>query len=200
MSEGLAIVILAAGRATRFGGGKLDREVAGKRLGRWVIDAALTLDSAPPTIVIGDPPPQFALDAAKEESARLLANPHADRGLGTSVALAADHAARAEAGSLLVLLADMPLVSPGTLRALAAARESPAAVRHGDGRAGIPACFPASWFDRLRSLAGERGAAGLLREAGGLRLVDVPPRELCDVDRPADLKSLEEALRARGAG
>ena len=39
----LAIALLAAGGATRFGGGKLDAQCAGKPLGQWALDAARTV-------------------------------------------------------------------------------------------------------------------------------------------------------------
>jgi len=55
MSGGLAIAILAAGGATRFGGGKLDAELLGKPLGRHALDAALALGI--PKIVVGRPIP-----------------------------------------------------------------------------------------------------------------------------------------------
>ena len=40
MAEPL-VAVLAAGRGTRFGGGKLEAMCAGRPLGRWILDAVV---------------------------------------------------------------------------------------------------------------------------------------------------------------
>jgi len=183
----LAIALLAAGKASRFGGGKLDANLRGKRLGRHALDAAVALDQGPVLVVTGDPVPAFATEAGA--LAEVLPNPRASEGLGTSVADAARQAAEEGSLALLLLAADMPLVSEHTLRRLvdACAPGIPSAVRHTDGHPGIPACFPREWFEALQGLDGDRGAGALLRRADGMRTIAVPDRELADVDRPDDL-------------
>jgi molybdenum cofactor cytidylyltransferase len=189
MSAPLAIAILAAGKAARFGGGKLDADVAGKLLGSYAVEAARPLGV--PKIVVGRPAPEFANEAMALGEARLLKNKRADEGLGTSVALAALQALAARADALLLLAADMPLVTTATLRKLvdAVAPEKPAAVAYPDGSAGIPACFPADWFAALAALEGDKGAGALLRETD-VTLVEVPHEELADVDTAEDLATL----------
>ncbi|HSG33346.1 MAG TPA: NTP transferase domain-containing protein [Sphingomonadaceae bacterium] len=195
MKHKLAIAILAAGKADRFGGGKLDANLAGKRLGSYAVEAALPLGL--PKIVVACPPPEFASEALACGEAQLLRNKRADEGLGTSVALAAMQASAAGAEALLLLLADMPQVSSGTLSKLVenCSPERPAAVEHHDGRAGIPACFPADWFPRLAGLTHDHGAGGLLNEATNVALVRVDPSELVDIDTQADLSALETRHR-----
>lgn len=185
MSGPLAIAILAAGAARRFGGGKLDAELHGKPLGQHALAAAHTLDAGPVWVVVGDPVPAFAAGAD------LLVNPHASAGLGTSVALAARRAAESGSAALLLLAADMPRVSPATLRRLVdvCAPGKPSAVLHPDGHPGIPACFPRDWFEALQGLTGDKGAGALLRRADA-RGIAVPAAEFADVDRPGDLAAL----------
>jgi CTP:molybdopterin cytidylyltransferase MocA len=178
--SGLAIAILAAGGATRFGGGKLDALLAGKALGRWALDAALAVAHERLALVVAEPAPVFA----REAGCKLLVNDRAAEGLGTSAALAARWAAGSDA--LLVVLADMPLVTAATLAKLAAAG-GPAAASYPGGKPGAPACFPAALFPALESLSGDAGAARVLRGLPGVTLVEVPPHELRDVDRPEDL-------------
>ncbi|MBS1239973.1 MAG: hypothetical protein H6R45_679, partial [Proteobacteria bacterium] len=98
------------------------------------------------------------------------------------VALAAMQASAAGADALLLLAADMPLVTAATLTALAeaVAPGHPAAIAYPDGSAGIPACFPADWFPALAALAGDKGAGALLRDAE-VTLVEAAA-ELRDVD------------------
>ncbi|MBO9498016.1 MAG: NTP transferase domain-containing protein [Novosphingobium sp.] len=188
MSGGLAIAVLAAGSASRFGGGKLDADLNGRPLGHYAVAAAQALGR--PKIVVGKPIPDFASEALALGEATLLRNKRAGEGMATSVALAAMQAAAAGADALLLLAADMPLVRAETLAALVAATGTrPAAVLHPDGHPGIPACFPPGWYPRLAALEGDRGAGALLRDAQ-VTLVEVAPDELRDVDTVADLDSL----------
>ena len=181
----LAIALLAAGGATRFGGGKLDADCAGKPLGRWALEAALAVPHERLAVVVANPVPEFA------SGCELLVNERAAEGLGTSAALAARWAAGSDA--LLIMLADMPLVSPETLGQLVAA-EGPAAVVYPGGKPGAPACFPAALFPALAALAGDSGAAQVLRGLPKVALVETPAVELRDVDRPEDLAAIVALL------
>ncbi|WP_054530492.1 NTP transferase domain-containing protein [Erythrobacter sp. SG61-1L] len=195
MSGHVAIALLAAGSARRFGGGKLDAMLGGKRLGRYALDAALALGRGTPLIVVGPEAAAFALEARAEGLATPIVNPLAQEGLGTSVALAARHAADAGADRLLLLAADMPLVSPATLAALIeACGNAPACVRHADGHPGIPACFPSASFAALAALGGDKGAGALLRTAE-VAVLEVSLRELRDVDTVAELEQLAMETR-----
>ncbi|MFT3966139.1 MAG: NTP transferase domain-containing protein, partial [Sphingobium sp.] len=117
-------------------------------------------------------------------------------GMGTSVALAAAHAACLRAEALILLLADMPLTGAATVRALLAHRPlgQPVAARYPDGRPGVPARFPAQMLDALAGLDEDRGAAGLLRGRADLHLIDMAPGALTDVDDPAGLARAEALL------
>ena len=190
--SGLAVALLAAGGARRFGGGKLDAELSGKPLGRWALETALSLAAERLAVVVAEPPPEFARAGGCE----LLVNPSADEGLGTSAALAARWAAGTASDALLILLADMPLVTPETLRRLAEAGLSgkPAAVAYPGGHPGAPACFPSALFPALEALTGEAGAARVLRGRTDVALVEAAADELRDVDRPEELAELAELL------
>jgi len=190
MSGEPVIAILAAGASRRFGGGKLDAMAGGRRLGDFALETACRFGR--PVLVVAPDTPDFALAAADAGKADLLVNPLAGHGLATSVALAAQRAQIASAGRLLLLLADMPLITAASLHELLdrVTDSAPAAVRHANGRLGIPACFPAGWFARLQALAGDRGAAELLNGSEMTRPVDVPLEELRDIDRPEDLEGL----------
>ena len=184
----LAIAILAAGGATRFGGGKLDADCAGKPLGAWALDAALAVPHQRLAVVVGVSVPEFA------GGCEVLINERAAGGLGTSAALAARWAEGSD--RLLIVLADMPLVSSETLRKLAAAG-GPAAVGYPGGKPGAPACFPATLFPALAALGGDSGAAQVLRGLPNVTLIETPADELRDVDRPADLAEVTAILNAK---
>jgi CTP:molybdopterin cytidylyltransferase MocA len=184
----LAIAILAAGGARRFGGGKVDAMLSGKPLGQWALDAALSVPHERLAVVVGEPAPEFARGCDR------LVNERAAEGLGTSAAVAARWAQGSDA--LLIMLADMPLISPGTLRKLAAA-EGAAAVVYPGNTPGAPARFPAAVFEALEALSGDTGAAQVLRGLADVSLIETPAEELRDVDRPEDLAEVAEFLRAR---
>jgi CTP:molybdopterin cytidylyltransferase MocA len=180
------VAVLAAGRAARFGGGKLEAICAGKPLGRWALDAVEAAGLEPGLIVTGPEGASFA------EGWTSLINPMPEAGLGASLALAARLALTGGRKALLVLLADMPLVTPDYLRELATA-DAPAATRQADGSAGVPALLSPALLARAMKLGGDRGAAALL---GGATLLDAPAGTLRDVDTPEDLAEVERILAA----
>jgi len=152
------------------------------------LDAALAVPHDRLAVVVGDPVPAFALGH------ELLTNERAAQGLGTSAALAARWAAGSEV--LLILLADMPLVSAATLTRLSEAN-GPAAVAYPGNKPGAPASFPAALFGKLEALTADSGAAQVLRGLVNLTLIETPAEELRDVDRPEDLADVAAILAAR---
>ena len=179
-----AVAVLAAGLGARFGGDKLEAICAGKPLGRWAIEAVEAAGLGPRIMVTGPAGASFA------EGWTTLVNPQPEAGLGSSLALAADWA-RGE-DSLLVLLADMPLVTPAYLRELAVS-PAPAATRYPEGHAGVPALLDRKLIEMAGKLSGDRGAGPLLR---GATLLDPPPGMLRDVDTGEDLAEVQRVLAA----
>lgn len=181
------VVVLAAGRGTRFGGDKLEAPCAGKPLGRWVLDAVAEAGLSPGTVVTGPEGVSFADDWQQ------LINPAPQQGLGSSLALAARDALEQGEQALLVLLADMPLIPPAYLRELAEAA-APTATRQADGRPGVPAVLDRALLKAAAALAGDRGAGPLL---SGATTLDAPQGALRDVDTAEDLAAAERQLLAR---
>ena len=138
-------------------------------------------------------------------------------GMGDSIAAAVR--ATSDAAGWLVLPADLPLVEPATLRrvarALCAPSPSPAdpdvpagLAAHAvqpvhDGRRGHPVAFSAACRDDLLRLAGEFGAAPVLRRlrAAG-RVTELAIDDVgivTDIDTLADLAAAEALLLSRVA-
>jgi len=187
------VALLAAGRATRFGGGKVDAHCAGKRLALWVIDAAQEAGLSPGICVTGPDAPRFLSEALGWQQ---VVNASPEDGLAGSLAAAAREAQGRGACALLMVLADMPLVTPALLRSIAA-QTGPAAIDHGGGRPGVPALLPAEMFASLLAIRGDRGASALLATRPDLVLVQPPAGALLDVDTAADLARAEALLIAR---
>lgn len=188
------VAVLAAGLASRFGGGKLDADLGGKPLGQWALDAVVAAGLEPGLIVVGPQVPAFA-DAAHGWA--LLPNTAPEAGLGTSVALAVREAEALDL-DVLLLLADMPLLDPAHLKRLRQSAAN-AATAWPDGRLGVPALICRKDLCGFRDLAGERGAGPLLAKLHDLETVSAPPGMLADVDRPEDLAQVQRLLEARGS-
>jgi CTP:molybdopterin cytidylyltransferase MocA len=183
----ILIAILGAGRASRFGADKLVQNCAGKPLGQWALEAGRST-GLPLVWVAGEVAPDF-VDCA------VVLNKRADQGIGTSVACAAQAAREQGASALLVMLADMPLVTTNLLEQLLTI-PAPAACSWAGGP-GVPALFPQADFAALEGLSGPQGAAALLRGRADVALLQTDPETLHDVDTPAALVEAEALLLNR---
>lgn len=186
-----AIIVLAAGSSSRFGGGmhKLAQAFGGSTvLGTTVAHAVQT---QLPVLVVTTAPlvPRVAGQLASRDIL-VLSGPEAARGMGDSIA--AGVAERSGAPGWLLLPGDMPLVQPGTLLAVATALEQHAVV-HAEhrGRRGHPVGFSAELYSELVQLQGDEGARRIVARypAYGLEVAD--GGVLLDIDTAADLAALQ---------
>lgn len=186
----LAVVLLAAGAGSRFGGDKL---MAPYRSG-LLIDASLDAALAAPTdqVVVVTGSGAVALEAhlqSKTGAFRIVRCE--DWRAGMSASLKAGIAAVEGADAVAVFLGDMPNVPPDLVAALAAAVAAGAAAAAPvcEGRRGNPVVLGAEVLAQVAGLAGDRGAGPLL-EGLGPRLALIPTDHrgvLFDVDRKDDL-------------
>lgn len=181
-------VLLAAGRGARFGGNKL--------LAPWRDDTVIAvatarhlIDALPDSVAVLRPGDEILASLLAAEGLRIVVNPHADDGMGTS--LACGIAAADGAEGWIIALADMPAVSPETIAAVAQALAAgaPLAAPVYRGQRGHPIGFARRFRQDLMSLRGDRGGRDILTRYGNkLRQIDVSdPGVLYDVDRAADL-------------
>ena len=212
MNSPPAVIVLGAGRGSRFGGA--DHKLVQSLGSSTVFGSTLrhAVASLLPVVVV--------TTARHAELARLtvaardiVVVPEADlvsrpldvsaRPLGMGYSISAGVAQRADAGGWLVLPADMPLVSPATLQAVAQALvHHPVAYAQHKGRRGHPVGFSAELYSELIALSGDEGARRLIARypAIGLELGD--PGVLIDVDTRADLdlaRQLHLAAAVRGS-
>ena len=194
MTADYGLVLLAAGRGTRFGPApKLLSLLHGEPLVRHAARAALDSGLGPVTAVIGAHGP--AVRAALEGlHLSCIDNPAYGEGLSTS--LQAGLAAQPQADAVLVLLADMPRIAAHHLIALAEAFSqsdpAPAAVVpiHA-GRRGNPVLLNRRRLEAdLATLTGDQGAGRLLARRTDIREVAMDAAVLQDVDTPEGLAGL----------
>jgi molybdenum cofactor cytidylyltransferase len=191
-------LVLAAGSGARFGAGnKLLAEIDGRPLLRRAVTAALASRARRTLVVTG-----HAREAVETALAGLdvgfVHNP--DHATGMASSLRAGLLAATGADAVVVLLGDMPGVTPALIDALISAFDAapgaPAVVPVHQNRRGNPVLLARALFPALDRLAGDTGARRLLADAPGVVEVAVDdPGVSEDVDSPADLDRLREALR-----
>jgi molybdenum cofactor cytidylyltransferase len=188
----IAALLLAAGEARRFGAPKLLERLEGKPLVRW---SAEWLRGAPvDEIVVVVPVEHDAIRRALAGlDARFVVNPHADRGMGGSIARGVDALTPATTAAL-VALADEPMAGRAALLRVVERYDVGGAAIVAPtyrGVSGHPVLFDRSTFDELRALSGDRGARAVVnREAGRVAVVEMNEAQPIDVDTPADLARL----------
>lgn len=184
MSESdFAVLLLAAGRGSRFGGGKLAAPLAGKPLSRHASDRLATLPARRHLAICSAQTPELpGFD-------RLILTPP-DAPLATSIATGIS--ALGPASAVLIALADMPLVPTRHFQALLAAFDGDRIASRVDGRLMVPAVFGCHHFGALLELEGDRGAGALLHDAQG---VDLQASLAVDIDTAADLQRVAGAVR-----
>lgn len=192
----IGAVVLAAGRASRFGAGADDSKVLarldGKPLVRHVAEAALASRARPVVVVIGHAGAgvRAALDGL---NATIVDNPHAASGMAGSLK-AGVAALPADCAGALILLADMPRVRARTLDALIAAyaagdRRPDAVAPVFAGRRGNPVLLGRAMFGAVAGLEGDVGARALLAEADVREIEVDDPGVSIDIDTRAALRA-----------
>jgi molybdenum cofactor cytidylyltransferase len=183
----IAGVLLAAGSGVRFGGHKL--------LAPWHDGAAIAvaaarnlIDALPDSVAVLRPGDEILASLLAAEGLRIVVNPNADGGMGTSLACGV---AAAEADGWVIALADMPAIQPATIQAVAEALAAgaPLAAPVYHGQRGHPIGFARRFHATLAALDGDRGGRDILAQhSNELRLLEVDdPGVLVDIDRAADI-------------
>ncbi len=201
----IAALVLAAGRSSRFSaaGGreatKLAASIAGKPLVRYAVEAALASLARPVVVVTGHAQETVAA-ALHGLPLQFVHNPAFASGIASSLR-AGVAALASDTSGAIVLLADMPAVTPALIDRLVGAfadrPDAAAAIPVGDGRRGNPVLLSAALFPAVAKLEGDEGARRLLASQPRERVIEVAiddPGVTLDVDTPDALSAAERAL------
>ena len=192
-----AVIVLAAGKGSRFVG--LEHKLAQHLGTSTVLGTTLRNAIASHLQVIVVTTAALAHRARRHVAARdVIVLPEADapghHGLGMGHSISVGVAARPQASGWLVLPADMPLVLPITLQAVARQLEqSPVVFAQFKGRRGHPVGFSAELYSELVRLDGDEGARRIVARYPALGLEVDDPGVLVDVDTLADLETVRRA-------
>lgn len=191
-----AAIVLAAGRASRFGSPKALAPLDGRPLLGHVLDAVAGLGLASTVVVLGHAADEIER-AIAWRGERRVRNPDPDRGLASSLRLGlATVAADPAVEAAIVLLADQPRVRSDAIRAILAADLPPGrsivVPRYTGGGGANPALVLRAAWPLADGLAGDRGFGPLIAAHPEL-VLEVPVASANpDVDTPADLAALAE--------
>ena len=181
-------ILLAAGSSKRFGSHKLLQPLpSGVLLG---MAAARNLITAiPHSLAVIRPGDQTLAAGFTALGLEVIENPHANDGMGSSLAMAVT--AAGDAAGWVIALADMPWIQPQTTGSLAheLRRGASLVAPVHQGRRGHPVGFHRKWRSQLQALSGGQGARDLLIEhCAELTLQQTDDTGvLLDVDQPVDL-------------
>jgi molybdenum cofactor cytidylyltransferase len=182
-------VLLAAGRGVRFGNHKL---LAPLPDGTAVAVAAARnlIDALPDSVAVLRPGDETLAALLAAEGLRIVVNPNADGGMGTSLACGV---AAVDADGWVIALADMPAIRPATIEAVAEALAAgaPIAAPVYHGQRGHPIGFARRFQAALTALASDKGGRDILAQhSKELRLIEVDdPGVLFDIDHNADMNA-----------
>ena len=199
MTSRPAVIVLAAGRGSRFQGvhHKLTQPVGASSVLATTIDNALAAE-LPVLVVTTEPLADLVSRHVATRDIVLLpdANGSASsaatsQGLGMGYSIAAGVAARSDASGWLILPADMPLVQPTTLRCVGQLLEHhPVAYAQHQGKRGHPVGFAAELYSELVRLTGDEGARRLVARYPSKAVEVDDPGVLLDIDTVDDLTHL----------
>ncbi len=191
----IAAVVLAAGRAVRFGGAKTVALLHGEPLVKHVV-ARLIEGGVDHVVVVVPTDADDLVTALEDAGVHFVTNDDPDRGMSSSIA-AGVRALPVSCQAFFIAHGDQPLIDPQVIRSLRGVweRSNTAAVvpRYSDGR-GNPVLFDRTMVAQLEQLQGDGGARSLLESMADrvsyFTVQDAAPK---DVDTPQDLTWLSDA-------
>jgi molybdenum cofactor cytidylyltransferase len=198
MASHRTVVVLAAGRSERFGAGrhKLAQPLGASSLLAQTLARAIA--SHLRTVVVTTA--AFVDVARSSVAARdVVVLPEAggdgSPSLGMGASIAAGVSASPDSCGWLILPADMPLVQPATLLAVARALDHhPVAFAQHGGRRGHPVGFAAELYPELTELSGDEGARRIIARYPAVAVDVDDPGILVDIDTEDDLDALRRGF------
>ena len=191
-SRPVAAIVLAAGKARRFGAQKLLAPFGASTVVRTVVDTIRSV-GVDYLVVVGGPGGETVRSAVGGSPVIWVENTDPDRGLSSSIATGLA-ALPPNVGAVLMVLGDQPTVSVQVVeRVVAAWREGggPVVAPRYRGLRGNPVLFDAALFGSLGSLVGEHGARDFIAaDPARVTMVDVPEPPPMDIDTPSDYDEL----------
>lgn len=188
-------VILAAGKATRMQQPKQLLPFGESSILQTVIETVRNSNCSEFSVVLG----AYANEIQRQlpEEIKMIYNPNFADGLSTSIVKAVEECD--EANHLGFVLGDQPLLEVEDINyMIRQSQRNPEKIicANYNGRGGVPAIFPKSFFSKLLAIKGDKGARQLLQnEKENCILVELT--SLDDVDTPQDYQRITQRMTAQ---
>ena len=195
----VALIVLAAGKSTRFDGNKLFAKVDSETLIERVVRVALKSEADAIFVVLGHEAEKVeeALSGVKSPKLRFVYNPDYEKGLSYSVKTGVKAAAEWGASAFIVLPADVAFVKTSDIDAVIRKFDETGAdivVATHKGRHGHPILFARKLLEELLEIREETFGLKAVVSAHRNQIVEVEASEFTikDIDTKEDL---EECLK-----
>ena len=186
-------VILAAGKSARLGQAKQLLEWQNRTLLEHALSNAGMVFKDRVLVILGAEA-KLIQSKINLAGAEVIVNPDWQTGMASSIR-AAIQALPDSATAVMLMLCDQPLITAVQLLSLVNAwQASPAQIAASEYHQsiGVPAIFPASYFDQLLMLEGDKGAKSvLIKHQTDLIRISLPEAEF-DIDTLADFQHLHQ--------
>lgn len=202
----VAGIVLAAGSSMRMGANKLLLELDGEAVVRRAARTASAAGLDPIVVVTGH---EHEAVTARLHGLGVTTVNNAEHAKGTHTSVAVGIAAvQGDCAAAVVVLADMPFVTPAMLREVVARygvgrrdRSRPPLVvsRYGGDVTAPPVLYDRALFGELATMDSRCGRAVVRRHLDEAVLVDWPAEASRDLDRPADYERAREELEGARA-
>lgn len=189
----IAGILLAAGTSSRMGRNKMLFELNGESVLRGAARRALAAGLSPLLVVLGH-------EAEKSRGeldglpCQIVINPNYEQGINSSLK-AGISAVPAGAQAAVVMLADMPFVTPEMIAGLIDRyrdSEAPLVVSDYEGVNAPPMLYDKSLFDELLAMIGEGcGRQVVRRHREEAEVLAWSPSALADIDVPEDYERMK---------
>lgn len=192
----VAGILLAAGTSSRMGSNKLFFELNGESVLRGAVRRALAGGLSPLMVVLGHESDK-AWREIEDLPCQWALNPLYEQGINSSLKSGV-MAVQAEARAAMVLLADMPFVTPEMIAALIERyrkTEAPLVISDYEGVNAPPMLYDRSLFRELLMMTGEGcGRQVVKRHRDEAEVMSWPAAALADLDVPEDYARISKSL------
>jgi molybdenum cofactor cytidylyltransferase len=185
----VAGILLAAGTASRMGSNKLLFELDGESVLRGAARRALAAGLSPLVVVLGHESDRAWREIEDLPLERTL-NPLYEQGINSSLKAGILAVRKLEAMAVVVMLADMPFVTPEMLTAMVdryRTSTAPLVISDYEGVNAPPMVYDQSLFAELLTMEGEGcGRQVVRRHRSEAEVLPWPVAALADIDVPED--------------
>ncbi|MEX0291300.1 MAG: NTP transferase domain-containing protein [Flavobacteriaceae bacterium] len=202
MNKNIAVLVLAAGAATRMGSIKQLLPWKGSTLLENALQTAVNSSARYVTLITGANAEAIINEIKIPKAVAVVFNNQWTLGLSSSINCGLHHILEGdlECDAVLMLMADQPLIDTEYLNNLISEYHKGAfgivATSYESGP-GVPVIFDRKYFEELRTLAQDKGAKSLIKANMADTFVIDPLGKERDIDTPADYSSLSREAGKR---